>query len=262
MKILLLAVVFTCTLFGELLSTTIIEVEKDEAVIQNNALQVGMSGFVVHRLAPDRTVIVQGVRVKSIEGTRAKLSLTPFSLFVNNNLPRYEHGAQKGDMVVLAFGYNRGLIIAPNEEIFYTLKKALKGEVIIHPDVFTTFLSYKGHPSPLKEDFTAFSDNITLGLLFFFIEQKLYTVDSHSFTILGIQDAPLKQQSTQKPFYARIKEIDANWFGEGSDEIEDYEAYYYGLLLEYNPKNTQLITAIKQSKNIHVQELAQDELEE
>jgi len=236
MKYILILLWFSISLFGSYIKSEIESVNGDEVTIKIDEIQKGISGFVVHKLSNNRSTIVNSVRVVDYdkEAKVAKLKLLDFTMFRNNNLPSLKYKAQKGDIVILAFGYNRGLLIAPNEEIYYILTKAMKGELFVHPDVFATLLSYNGHPSPLKSDFTGFCNNVSVGLVFFYIEKNLYTVDCNSFKILNVQKAPLKQEKTQKPFYSRVEKIDANWFGEGSDEIENYEQYYKELLEEYN----------------------------
>jgi hypothetical protein len=244
--------------FASLIEVPIQSVDGDEATISIDKIDVGVSGFVVKKIATNHTSIVNGVSVVRFDPATktAYLKLKPFTMFVNNNLPKGKWHAQKGDSVILAFGYNRGLLIAPSEETYYTLKQAIKGEAFVHPDVFATLLSYRGHPTPLQKDFTAFCDNVSIGLLFFYLEQNLYTVDCHSFKVLNMQQAPLKQASqTKLPFYSRVEEIDANWFGEGSQELEDYEAYYYNLLYKNNKENTQLLTNMKNSQDPKVQAL-------
>ncbi len=257
MRKLFLFIFLLGSLFASTITTPIVSVQGDTATIDIDHIDVGVSGFVVHKLSDNRSIIVNEVTVKSFdkEKKEAKLKLAPFTLFANNNLPTLKITAGAGDIAVLAFGYNRGLIIAPSEKIYYTLKRAMQHEVFVHPDVFATLLSYKGHPTPLQEDFTGFCDNVSIGLLFFYIEQNLYTVDCHSFKILNVQPAPLEQESKKLPFYSRVEEIDANWFGKGSDRLEDYEPYYYELLYKNNKNDKTLIESIKNSKDANVTEL-------
>lgn len=262
MRYIIFLVLMKMALFGAYIESKIVTVDGDEATISLPEVDIGVSGFVVRILAPDHSMIVSSATVISFEkeSQKATLKLEPYTLFRNNNLPTLKLKPKAGDKVILAYGYDRGLLIAPNEEIYYTLTRAMKNETFVHPDVFATLLSYHGHPTPLKEDFSGFCSNVTVGLLFFYLEKKLYTVDCHSFRILNVQDAPLEQHSKKLPFYSRIEKIEANWFGEGSDELEDYEPYYYELLYEYNPKNETLIQSIKNSNEANVTKLA-DELD-
>jgi len=247
-------------LFGAYIESKIVTVDGDKATISLPKADVGVSGFVVRKLAPNHSMIIRSATVASFdkESKTATLKLAPYTLFRNNNLPSLKLKPKAGDIVILAYGYDRGLLIAPSEEIYYTLTRAMKNETFTHPDVFATLLSYHGHPTPLKEDFSEFCNNVTVGLVFFYLEQKLYTVDCQSFKILNIQNAPLEQKSKQLPFYSRVKKIEANWFGAGSSELEDYEPYYYELLYNYNKNNKTLITSIVNSTENNVTKLAKE----
>ncbi|NPA65504.1 MAG: hypothetical protein GXO11_01340 [Epsilonproteobacteria bacterium] len=249
MKYILAFLFVSVSLFANVIQTKIINVTGDKAIIKIDNIQKGISGVVVHHFNPKHSSIIASAEVEKFDPATktATLKLSKFTLFKNNNLPTGKWKPQVGDEVLLAFGYHRGLIIAPNEEIYYTLKRSMKNEVFIHPDIFTTFLSFKGHGTPLKEDFQGFCNNTTIGLLFFYIDQKLYTTDCQTFKILNVQDAPLKQDSTQHPFYTRIKEIETNWFGKGSERLQVYEPYYYKLLLQENPDNTILKQQMQKS---------------
>ena len=247
MRYILFLFLMPLALFGGYIESKIVSVKEDKATISIPKADIGMSGFVVHVLDDDHSMIVAQASVIGFDQKQQKatLQLSPYTLFRNNNLPTLELKPQVGDKVILAYGYERGLLIAPSEDIYYTLTRSIRGETFVHPDVFATLLSYKGHPTPLKEDFSDFCNNVTVGLLFFYLKQKLYTVDCQSFKILNVQDAPLKQTTKQLPFYSRVKKIEANWFGAGSSELEDYAPYYYELLYRYNPKNKTLLKSFQ-----------------
>ena len=85
----------------------------------------------------------------------------------------------------------------------------------------------------------------SVGLLFIYLDKKVYMLDVKSFHILSISDAPLTQDSVKLPFYSRVDEIEANWFGEGSDKLKEYEPHYYELLATFNKKNETLYETIK-----------------
>ena len=260
MRYIIFLILMQLGLFGAYIESTIETVEANKATISIQKADVGISGFVVRTLAPDHSMIVASATVVDFDGKThtAMLKLAPYTLFRNNNLPTLKLKPKAGDKVILAYGYDRGLLIAPSEDIYYTLKRSMQSEIFVHPDVFATLLSYHGHPTPLKEDFSGFCNNVTVGLLFFYLEQKLYTVDCQSFKILNIQNAPLQQKSKKLPFYSRVEKIEANWFGKGSSELEDYEPYYYELLYKYNPKNETLLRSIANSTENNVTKLAKE----
>ena len=250
MKTILLVIFFTLSLSASLIKTEIISVdyENETATIKLQKGDVGVSGFLVHNIAPNHSSILKNVTVIAYdkETKIATLQMSDFNALVNNALPTGQWKAVPGDRVELAFGYSRSLLIAPSEEIYHQITKSVKTQWV-HIDIFATILSYRGHPTPLKEDFYAMNIASSVGLLFIYLDQRLYTIDIKSFVILNINKAQLKQDSVKLPFYSRVEKIEANWWGEGSDELETYEPHYYELLVESNPKNEKLYEIIKNS---------------
>jgi hypothetical protein len=247
MRYIFLLFILVFELFGGVVKSPILSVNEDEslATIKIAKIDVGMSGFVVHKIAQNHSSILKNVVVKSFDKEKqiATLALSEYDALRQNALPNGDWHVEVGDVVVLAFGYTRGVLIAPSDDIYYRITRitrATKQLQWIHPDIFATILSFNGHPTPLREDFSALSRAASVGLIFIFLDEKLYMVDSKTFVILNISDAPLKQKSVKLPFYTRVEQIEAAWWGEGSDELESYEPYYFALLKEANPDNKQL----------------------
>jgi len=244
MKYIFLIFILVFEVFGNTLKFPITSINKDEnlATIKVSKIDIGVSGFIVHKISKNHSSIVKNAVVKSFdkETQTAVLSLSDYDALKQNSLPKGKWHVEVGDMAVLAFGYSRGILIAPSEEVYYKITRTPTSLQWVHPDIFATILSFRGHPTPLKEDFKVLGSTASLGLVFFFLNEKLYTVDIKSFAILNISDAPIKQTKTKLPFYTRVKEIDASWWGEGSDELKSYESYYFGLLKKYNQNNTKL----------------------
>lgn len=225
-----------------------VDIENKTATVELKKVDVGVSGYLVHKIAQNHSSILWNVVVSEYdkESKIATLQLHKFDALRNNALPNGKWEIEEGDEVELAFGYSRALLVSPSEEIYHQITKSIRVQWV-HVDIFATILSYYGHPTPLKEDFTAMSIATSVGLLFVYLDKKLYTVDIRSFKILNISDAPLVQDSVQLPFYSRIEHIEANWWGEGSNELEDYETYYYGLLVKFNKANEDLYENIRNS---------------
>ncbi len=247
MKYIFLISVLILELFGAVVKSPITSLNENIATINIEKIDVGMSGFIVHKLADSHSTILKNAFVISFDEAtkRATLELSDFSGLRNNSLPTGNWHVEVGDIAVLAFGYTRGFLLAPNEEIYHRVTTATQNLQWIHPDIFATILSFNGHPTPLKEDFEKLSDATSVGLFFFYLDKRLFTLDAKSFEILNISDADLLQDTTQLPFYTRVPEIDAAWWGEGSDELEDYEPHYYELMFTYNKNNTKLREIIK-----------------
>ena len=248
MKYIFLVLFFVLEMFGSVLTSPIVSVndEKTEATIKVKKVDVGVSGFVVYKVSDGHTNILKNAVVTRFdkENGTATLKLSEYNALVNNALPSGKWKVEVGDTAVLAFGYTRGLLLAPTEEIYH---RVTKGSNIqwVHPDLFATLISFNGHPTPLREDFTQMSIDNSVGLLYIFLDEKVYTLDSKSFKILTITDAKLTQDEAKLPFYTRVPEIDANWFGEGSWHLDEYEPHYYELIIEANPKNRELYNIVK-----------------
>jgi Plasminogen-binding protein pgbA N-terminal len=252
MKYIILVLVLALQLSAGVVKSPLISVDKqnDIATIKIDKIDVGMSGFISHKIADDHTVVLKNIVVTSYDEKSkiATLKMSPYDALRNNALPSGRWTVEVGDEAILAFGYTRGLLISPSEEIYHRITRSVKNLQWVHPDIFATILSFNGHPTPLREDFTKLSISTSVGIVFIYLEQKLFTIDAKSFKILTITEAELKQDNTELPFYTRIEEIDAAWWGEGSNELESYEPYYYELLTEANPDNKELQKIVKNFK--------------
>jgi len=248
MKTITLLLVLLLNLSAGIIKAPILSIDEENqtAVIEVKKIDLGMSGFVVHNIAPKHSSILKDAVVTSFDAasSRATIKLSDFEGLRNNALPSGKWKLQVGDVAIFAFAYSRALLIAPSEEIYHQISKSVNIQWV-HPDIFATVLSFRGHPTPLKEDFKAMSIAGSVGLLFIYLDQKVYMLDIQSFKILSISQAPLVQDSVKLPFYSRVEKIEANWFGEGNDELQEYEPHYYELLAEYNSKNKKLYEIIK-----------------
>jgi len=254
MKYTILLILMVSQIFASVIKAPILSVdsEKEQATISVDHIDVGVSGFVVHHITPDHSSILNNATVVDFDKEKkiATVRMSPFNALRNNALPYGKWKPQVGDTIELAFGYSRALLIAPNEEVYHQISKSVRIQWI-HPDLFATVLSFAGHPTPLRSDFIAFSNAASVGLLFIYLDQKVYTVDIKSFKILNITDAPLQVKKKQTPFYTRVEKIDANWWGAGSSEMEAYAPHYYELLVKANTKNKQLYEIVKSHKELH-----------
>lgn len=255
MKYIILLILIAFELIAVPTKGTILSVNHDNetVTVKIDKIDIGMSGFIVHEISDEHTSILKRAEVIAYDKNTkiAILKLKFFSMFKSSSLPSGKWSVVVGDTLELAVGYSRALLIAPNEEIYHKITKNVEIEWV-HPDLFATVLSYRGHPTPLKKDFDAMSIASGIGLLFIYLDKKVYTVDISSFTILSISDASFTQDDVKIPFYSRIDRIAANWFGEGSSRLDEYAPHYYELLVEYNNKNKKLYEIIKNGdKKLH-----------
>ncbi|WP_457749292.1 plasminogen-binding N-terminal domain-containing protein [Sulfurimonas sp.] len=248
MKYILLLTILAFELFGALIKSPVVSVdnENETVKIKIDNIDVGVSGFIVHHISPEHSAILKNAVVQSFDAKTktATVKMSEFTALQNNALPHGKWQVSVGDTVELAFGYSRSLLIAPNEKIYYKIAKSVQTQWI-HPDLFATILSFRGHPTPIKEDFEAMADASSIGLLFIYLDQKVYTLDIKSFKILNISEAKLKQTKVHLPFYTRVDNIDAAWWGAGSSRMQNYAPHYYELMVENNKTNKQLYKIIK-----------------
>jgi len=246
MKYTILLILALGQLFASMIEAPILTTDENEATIKVDHIDVGVSGFILHHITKENSVIIRSATVRDYnpQSKIATLHLQEYKAIQNASLPQRLWSVSVGDSAILAFGYSRALLIAPSEEIYHTISKSVP-VTWVHPDLFATMLSFAGHPTPLKSDFFNFANSVSVGVLFIYLDKKVYTVDSKSFKILDITDAPFSAKKEQKPFYTRVEHIDAAWWGEGSDEMESYAPHYYELLVQNNPKNKKLYEIVK-----------------
>jgi hypothetical protein len=261
MKYTILLILTAVHLMAALIKAPVVDINEEQNLlkVKLNSVQKGMSGYVVHTITPEHSAILKNVVVTAYDATTqtATLKMSDFDGLRNNSLPYGKWSVAKGDIVELAFGYTRALLIAPNEELYHKISQSVQVEWV-HPDLFATVLSFEGHPTPLKSDFVSFANSTSAGLLFIYLDKRIYTVDIKSFAILNIVDAPLEQKSEQRPFYSRVKKIDAAWWGEGSSEMDAYAPHYYELLVANNKENKKLYEIVKNAKDERVRKLSSE----
>jgi len=215
--------------------------------IESARVEPGVSGFVIRRFAPGHSAVIADAVVTAYDDNRSTLSvaLSEYQGLRQHSLPKGTWQPKAGDEVVLAFAYDRGVLIAPTRETYQKLTGQIKQVAWTHPDNLATYLSYRGHPTPLKEDLSDFCSVATTGLLFIYLDDALFTVDCQSMAVLQVSKAELPYAEPQLPFFSRVETIDANWFGNGSGRLERYEPYYLELLVKHNPRSRKLYDFIQ-----------------
>ena len=243
MRLFLLALLFSTTLFGLInapVHTSVTSVDEDNeeitiATVKNT--YVGMYGVVSHWFDKTHSVALMWVEVTKIEGDTTTLNLIPILALEQSALPSGTWKVKVDDDVALGYNYQRALLIAPNASIYKKITTYHNDRQWVHPDIFASILSANGHPSPLKEDFAQACRANNIGTVAFMFDKSIITVDCQSFKIIKNKSTTIQSKEQQAPFYTRVPHIENNWFGAGSDEIENYDAYYVDLLAEHNPDN-------------------------
>ncbi len=241
-RYILLLILISSIGFANAIVTSILTVHGNKATVKVSNINIGISGFIVKDLKGGHSYIINSAVVVGYNKTShiAILKLGKFHELKQLYLPTLKLRASAGDKAVLAFGYDRALLIAPNKQTYFKITHALPSLEWVHPDIFAMLLSENGHPRPLKSDFTQMCHISSVGLLYIYLKQKLITIDCLSMKVLQISPAPLKSRPAQLPFYNRVGKIQSNWFGAGSHRLRVYAPYYLKLLQKYNKNNEEL----------------------
>jgi hypothetical protein len=229
------------------ISTPLLEVQEQRGSIEAPDLKVGMSGFVVRHFDATHSSIIANARVAQINpaSNRAIIDFSPYDGLHQNSLPSGAWAPKASDDVVIAYDYSRALLIAPNDDTYAALTKNIPNVEWIHPDIYATYLSHQGHPTPLVEDFNRFCTSASIGLLFIQSAETLFTLDCKNFTLLQSTPSNSKNKTSTIPFYSRAPAIRAAWWGEGSSRLESYEPYYLQEIALKNSKNKELYELYK-----------------
>jgi len=108
---------------------------------------------------------------------------------------------KKGNKIIFGKNYHRMMIIAPNQNIYLSLKNRFKHLSIIPIDVFAAFLDDE---VPTKEDFVEFANKMDIGL-YIFVLDKIYLVDANTLYVLNEEDSPFNIKRFKKPFYSSYR---------------------------------------------------------
>lgn len=243
MRLILLALLFVPSLFAYIFSplhTTILSVDEEGETATIPTLenvQVGMYGAVSHRFDVSHATALYWLEVTKIDSDVTTVKFVPIKALEQSALPTGNWEPKVGDEVVMPYNYHRSILIAPNRIMYKRITEFHKERYWVHPDIFAAVLSTRGHPTPLVEDFQYACRMNNIGTVAFNFDKTVITVDCHSFKIIENRATNVENNDTQLPFYTRVSHIEANWFGDGSDELEAYTPHYVEILSEMNPDN-------------------------
>jgi len=216
----------------------------ESATVNVKQIAKGVHGFVVRHFTNEHSVIVADVSVSKFDASTgvATLALSEYEGLKQNSLPKGNWKVQVGDEVILAFGYSRALLLAPNDDIYHIITKNIRGVEWIHPDNFATYLSYQAHPTPFKDDISGYCTIAEIGLLYTYVNGALFTLDCQTMSLIQLTPVKLEEKSLKLPFYSRVEEIVTSWWvwGAASRTLEKYDPHYLELVVKYNRESKPL----------------------
>ncbi|MDD2828580.1 MAG: plasminogen-binding N-terminal domain-containing protein [Sulfuricurvum sp.] len=247
MRIWFLLLLALVTLEASSISTPLLDVQGDHGTIESAELKVGMSGFVVRHFDTTHSAIIANARVTQTTppSNRALIIFSEYDGIRQNSLPNGKWSPKAQDEVIIASDYGRGLLIAPNDDTYNAVSKSIPNIEWTHPDLYATYLSHEGHPTPLVSDFHRFCSAGSVGLLYIQTTETLFTLDCKNFSLLQTLSSNSIGKESKTPFYSRVPTIRSAWWGEGSSKLESYEPYYLEQIALNNPKNKELYELYK-----------------
>lgn len=211
-------------------------IESNKSTINVGNLIVGQSGIVVHVYENARKLIVANAKVISSDENSSVVEFFPFKDIKQDAIPTSNRNVQIDDVLVLNYMYPASLLITPTQDTFQGIRKSFEYNNFLHSDLFAAKLKVENHPYPTKKDIQDFAIEQNLGTIFIVVDQKVYILDSKTFTILTSFDIEYSELDSQKPFYTRVEDIKKSGFDisfnffSKDDEDLNYKQYYKKLL--------------------------------
>ena len=208
-------------------------IQDNKSTINVGNLIVGQSGIVVHIYDNDKRQIVSNAKVISSNSNSSVVEFFKFDDLKQDALPTSKREIAIGDVLVLNYMYNSSLLITPTQDSFQSIRDSFKLNNFIHSDIFAAKLKVNNKPYPTKEDFQEFAIEQNLGTIFFALDNKVYIIDTKTFTILESYLISYENNDVKMPFYTRVEEIEESIldFSFFSDKKSlSYDEYYKRIL--------------------------------
>ncbi|MDZ7819119.1 MAG: plasminogen-binding N-terminal domain-containing protein [Aliarcobacter sp.] len=208
-------------------------IQDNKSTINVGNLIVGQSGIVVHIYDNDKRLIVSNAKVISSNSNNSVVEFFKFDDLKQDALPTSKREIAIGDVLVLNYMYNSSLLITPTQDSFQSIRDSFKLNNFIHSDIFAAKLKVNNKPYPTKEDFQEFAIEQNLGTIFFALDNKVYIIDTKTFTILESYLISYEKNDIKMPFYTRVEEIEESIldFSFFSDKKNlSYNEYYKKIL--------------------------------
>ena len=232
MKIIFIFLSGFCFLFGNFGGKISIKLPKqeDSSMIKIPALdlKVGESG-ILQREVNGNSFIIANLVVEKIEDGVALLKFKSFDDLEQDYMPKPLGEPREGDLALFRIFYNRGIVIAPNQNLYQKILESNPNINFTHPDVFASFLANQKANMPSKENFAKFCAKFNIGLVYLLSKSTLFTLDCNSFKILESNPMESVDSTMQSPFFNRLSdEVMSKLFS--MKKMEDYGIYYEKLL--------------------------------
>ena len=187
-------------------------IENNKSVIPMGNLLIGQTGVVIHIFNNDKRLIVSNAKVISSDLNSSVVEFFEFKDLTQDAIPTSNRVVTTNDILILNYMYNSSLLITPTLDSFQSVRENFKLNNFVHSDIFAAKLKVDHKPYPTKEDIQNFAIEQNLGTIFMVIENKVYIIDSKTFTILESYAINYENAEAIMPFYTRVEEIEESIF--------------------------------------------------
>ncbi|AXX90565.1 hypothetical protein CKA55_12165 [Arcobacter suis] len=187
-------------------------IENNKSIIPMGNLIIGQTGIVVHIFDNDKRLIVSNAKVISSDLNSSVIEFFEFKDLTQDAIPTSNRVVTTNDILILNYMYNSSLLITPTLDSFQSVRENFKLNNFVHSDIFAAKLKVDHKPYPTKEDIQNFAIEQNLGTIFMVIENKVYIIDSKTFTILESYAINYENAEAIMPFYTRVEEIEESIF--------------------------------------------------
>lgn len=191
----------------------ITNIENNKSVIPMGNLIIGQTGIIIHIFDNDRRLIVSNAKVISSDSNSSVVEFFGFDDLKQNAIPTSNRVVSNNDILILNYMYNSSLLITPTLDAFQNVRDNFKLNNFVHSDIFAAKLKVDHIPYPTKQDIQKFAIEQNLGTIFMVIENKVFIIDTKTFTILASYVVNYENNAEVKmPFYTRVEDIEDSFF--------------------------------------------------
>lgn len=215
--------------------TILQNIDGKKSTIDIGNLTIGQTGVVIHKYNNDLETIVSNAKVINSNENQSIIEFFPFNDLKQDAIATTKKEASIDDIFVLNYLYKNSLLIAPNFDTFNDISKKFSKFNFIHPDIFGAKLKFSNSLYPSKKEIQEFAIEQNLGTIFIAVLDKIYILDSKTFTIISelshVQNSSLDKKL---PFFTRVEDIKeslvnfkvSSWFS----KKDDFDSYYKKIL--------------------------------
>lgn len=214
--------------FGREIALPLLEVQHDRAYVSNRGLQKGQTGIILRWLDAQHATIIAKTVVGEIKGKQAELIFLTYDALAQASMPVPKLMPRQNDVAILKKFYDRGVVVAPTQELYQKVTQSYPKTHWIHPDLFASELAIEGIAAPVKKDFRRFCDHHNIGIVYLVNGNSGEVRDCQSFALIkkDYLTGRAKKENITTPFYSRLGNLESSWMDFTTGEIGDYYLYY------------------------------------